>query len=132
MRIDLLNDLLAAEGLGTPGVDLFEFEMGPECRAGVLIKLPLDGVPIDHELPGYFRCQVQVIVRAQRHETGDALSKKVQAALTFNGRDFSAADGTPAMRVNFLRPRTLPIVYPRSDGNGKEWSINLDCSYVLL
>ncbi len=50
MRIDLLADLLAAAKVGTPGKDIFEEEMPADVKAGVLLKLPLQGVPIDHEL----------------------------------------------------------------------------------
>lgn len=131
MRIELLTDLLAESGLGKPGTDLFEFEMPADCRSGVLLKLPLQGIEIDHELPGYFRGKVQAIVRAQKDETGERISKRVSAALTFTNRSFVDDKGVELMFVNFLRPKTLPIVYPRSVGNGKEWSINLDASYVL-
>jgi hypothetical protein len=131
MRIDLLADILADAGIGAPGQDIYEEEMPADVRAGVLIKLPLQGVPIDHELPGYFRGAVQVIVRAQKVDTGDRLAKQVMDALTLSERTFLDAQGNEVMHVNYLRPRTLPIVYPRSDGNGKEWSINLDASYVL-
>jgi hypothetical protein len=131
MRIDLLADLLAAAKVGTPGKDIFEEEMPADVKAGVLLKLPLQGVPIDHELPGYYRGAVQAIVRAQKVDTGDRLAKRVMEALTLSEHSFTNEAGEEVMHVNFLRPRTLPIVYPRSDGNGKEWSINLDASYVL-
>lgn len=131
MRLDLLADRLAAAGLGTPGTDIFEFEMAPEVRAGILLKLPLDGIPIDHELPGYHKGAVQAIVRAQKHATGEALAAKVQDVLTIAKLDLLDEEGR-GMHVNYLRAKTLPIVYPRSDGNGKEWSINLDACYVLL
>lgn len=129
MRIEFLSDRLEALGLGKVGKSIFEHEMPAECRTGVLLKLPLQGIPIDHELPGYFRGSVQAIVRAQQDETGRTLADKVMAALTITGETFTS-DGVE-MRVNFLRPKTLPVTYPRSDGNGKEWSINLDASYVM-
>lgn len=128
MRIDLLADLLEA---AMPGTKIFEDEMPADARAGVLLRLPLLGVPIDWEIPGYLKGQVQAIVRAQKVDTGDALAKKVGDALTFTERSFTDANGVEVMFVNYLRPRTLPIIYPRSDGNGKEWSINLDACYVL-
>lgn len=131
MRIDLLADLLAAAKIGTPGKDLFEDEMPADARAGVLLRLPLLGVPINWELPGYYKGQVQAIVRAQKVATGDAMAAKVGAALTLFERSFTDDQGAEVMFVNYLRPRTLPIIYPRSDGNGKEWSINLDACYVL-
>ncbi len=70
-------------------------------------------------------------MRAQKVDTGDRLAKRVMEALTLSEHSFTNEAGEEVMHVNFLRPRTLPIVYPRSDGNGKEWSINLDASYVL-
>lgn len=131
MRIDLLVDHLATSGAGTPGTDLFEYFMPAECRVGVLLKLPLQGIAIDHELPGYFRGSVQVIVRAQKDETGEHLAQRVSGLLTLVNKSFVDTSGKEVMFVNHLRPKTLPIVYPRSVGNGKEWSIHLDASYVL-
>ncbi|MBP2498250.1 hypothetical protein ABID82_005141 [Methylobacterium sp. PvP062] len=131
MRIDLLADLLEAAKIGTPGTSIFEDEMPADARAGVLLRLPILGVPIDWEIPGYLKGQVQAIVRAQKVATGDALARKVSEALTFTDRSFTDDKGVEVMFVNYLRPRTLPIIYPRSDGNGKEWSINLDACYVL-
>lgn len=131
MRIDLIADYLEAQDLGLPGVNIFEEEMPASTKVGILLKLPLQGIPVDHELPGYFRGQLQAIVRAQKVDTGDRLAHAVSTALTLVNQPFAGEDGAEAMFVNYLRPRTLPIVYPRSDGNGKEWSINMDASYLL-
>jgi hypothetical protein len=128
MRIDLLADVLEA---AAPGTHIYEDEMPADARAGVLLRMPLQGMPINWEIPGYYKGQVQAIVRAQKVATGDALARKVMDALTFVERSFTDEKGADVMFVNYLRPCTLPIIYPRSDGNGKEWSINLDACYVL-
>lgn len=125
MNIDAFGDLLEDAGLGTKGVDLFKHEMPDDAKVGILLRLPYEGVPIDHELPGYFRTKFQVIVRAARDATGWDLANRIQAALTFGERDLTV-EGSVVMRANFCRPRTLPLSYQRSDGNGKEWSIHFD------
>ncbi|MCP1540060.1 minor capsid protein [Methylorubrum extorquens] len=131
MRLDLLADFLELRGIGTPGIDIFEDQMPADCRTGVLLKLPLQGIDIDHELPGYFRGKVQAIVRAQKAEDGDRLAKRVMDALTLYRHGLVDKEGREVLFINHMRPKTLPIIYPRSEGNGKEWSINMDASYVL-
>ncbi|AMB48263.1 minor capsid protein [Methylobacterium sp. AMS5] len=133
MRIDCITDYLAAEGLGTVGKDLFEHEMPANTKVGILLRTPLEGIKICHELPGYYRGRaLQAIVRAQKDETGWPLAGRLSKALTLYKREFKDSEGRLVMRINHLLPQTLPITYRRSDGNGKEWSINLDASYVLL
>ena len=130
MRLSLLADLLEAAQIGVKPEAIYIDEMPATETIGVLLRLPLTGVPINHELPGYYRSQVQAIVRAQKAANGDLLAARVSAALTLTDRSLPAG-GPESMFVTFLRPRTLPVVYPRSDGNGKEWSISLDACYVM-
>jgi hypothetical protein len=130
MNINCLYNRLIAANLGVEGESLFLHTMPADCRQGILLKMPLTGVVIDYELPGFFCTKVQAIVRAQSQVAGETLAKQVSAALEIRLR--STLAGPPDMLVNWLRPLTLPIVYPRSDGNGLEWSINFEICYVMI
>lgn len=132
MRADILATILEDAGLGVIGETIFIHHMPDACAEGVLIRLPLIGIPIDHELPGYIKGRVQVIVRATAQSAGDALASEVMKALTIYATEYLDPEtGVFAMKINYLRADTLPIVYPRSVGNLKEWSINFDCCHVL-
>lgn len=128
MNLSLLSAHLRNNNVET----VYVYAMSEECKTGVLLKLPLNGIPIDHELPGYHRGQIQAIVRAPKQAEGDALARKVQKLLTFERPVSLPAGGPEEVRINFMRPLSLPIRYPRSDdGTSIEWSINFDCCFVL-
>ena len=133
MRTDILALILEEARLGTRGGDIFIHSMPAECLQGILIKPPLSGVEIDNYLPGYFNSTMQIIVRAQKQLIGEDLITKAVAALrhdqsiTYNEHP----SGVFAMRINHMLPKNLPIRFPRSDGNGIEWSVNFMTSYVL-
>ena len=127
--------ILAQAGLGEIGSTIFEHHMPADCRKGILVRAPLLGIKIDHYLPGYYRTMIQVIVRDVRHGAGATKAQQVLDLLTIQKPTSynDPADATnQALQINQMLPETLPIVYPRSVGNGYEFSINLDASYVML
>jgi hypothetical protein len=116
-------------GLGVQGETLFVYQMPATCAKGILLKLPLIGTPIDHELPNYYRGTMQIIVRSPVQSEGDALAKSIMTALTLHG--VTLLDGAgKGMSIKRMLPATLPIVYRRSDGNGIEWSLNFELVYT--
>jgi hypothetical protein len=133
VKIEVIARRLHDAGLAIEGQTLFLYAMPSDVKKGVLVKLPLQGIHNDFELPGFFNAQVQVIVRAQNHAEGSALAQAVIDALQIYRRTvlFDPGTTTEAMTVNWFRPITLPIRYPRSDGNGLEWSINFETCYVM-
>lgn len=131
MRIDLLAKILQDAGLGTMGQDIFIHRMNSEVHQGIMLKLPIAGIPTMPELPGYFKCDFQIIVRAVDQATGDQLAANAAKALTFYERDLTNDDGSFAMQVKQIYPIKLPIVFPRSTGHGTEWSVNMHIAYVL-
>ena len=131
MRIDLIAQIIEDEGLGTIGVDIFAYRMDADCHQGILLRAPLDGVPVNVELPNYFKHSLQVVVRSPDQQTGDALAAALQKLLTIYNRVFLDDSGALLMQLNHLVPRTLPRVYPRLDGQGIEWSMDFNTNYVM-
>jgi hypothetical protein len=131
MRLDLLAQVLADASLGAIGTSIFVYRMNADCKQGIMLREPLIGVPVDPNLPNYFKHNVQVIVRAPDQATGDALAKNAMKALTFYNRMFFDGDNNLQMQVNHLFPKILPVVYPRLDGQGIEWSVDMDANYVM-
>lgn len=116
--------ILEDAGLGTAGKDIFLFELPADVPEGILIRLPLTGVKVHHEIPGYHTTEIQVIVRSQKQSVGHAKADRVMAALTSYHRIVTDPETGEEIEVKQMLPETLPIRYPRSDGNGIEWSIN--------
>ncbi len=133
MNLELIAAALVKEGLGIIGEDIFMHRMEQNCPKGILLKLPIDGIRIDQNLPRYHKTALQAIIRDISQEAGDAKAALVTAALTMSRRDFRAtvAPYGLLMQVKQMYPTRLPIVYPRSDGRGIEWSVNLHADYVL-
>ena len=131
MNLDIISQVIEDANLGVLGVSLFQHHMPEGCVNGILLRTPLNGIAIDHNLPGYFKGSLQAIVRSDSHELGDGLAASVSSALTLSNRIFASPNGSFLMKVNHLYPTNLPIIYPRSPGNIFEWSINFDCNYVV-
>ena len=115
---------LQAQGLGTPGTDLFVNMMPAECEKGTLLRNPLTGTAISYYLPGYYKTRVQVIVRSHDYEEGNDLIKRVVAAMTI-----STPTQVDDMWVRYLRPATKPVSFPLSLGNFIEFSVPMDVCY---
>ena len=134
MNYELIAARLADAGLGVVGETIFIHHMPADVAEGILLRGPLTGIPFDHYLPGLHKTQFQIVVRSAAHATGDAKARGVIAALsTKTGFDLvDLVTGAPAMLVHNLLPETLPIVFPRLEGNGIEWSIHFDIRYVQM
>lgn len=127
MNLNALAERLTAAGLGRVGEGIFFHNM-PDVSEGILFRLPLEGVSIDHELPGYYRHKLQVVLRALKVADAEARARQVVEALWIKREE---TVGT--MSVTYIRPCSLPIIYPRSEqSQAAEASINFDCCYVIV
>lgn len=127
MNLLPLADLLETAGLGTKGGTLFIDMLPAEATQAILLRNPLSGTPIDHELPGYYQSHLQMIVRtpAGKYADAEALIAAATAALTVSEQRIGS------MFFNYMRPKTLPVVYPLSKGNLLEFSVQLDYSFSM-
>lgn len=114
---------LEFEGLGVQGKSLFINFMPMEAKKAIMLRSPLTGVDIDHELPGYFRSPFMVVVRSPEYTSALELMREVMLALTIYNQDL---DG---MSVKHMYPTTLPISFPVSDGNFYEVQVNFHTAF---
>lgn len=128
MNLEIIVARLSTAGLGVPGQTLFAHFFPPDIPQGIMVRSPLQGIKIDHYLPGFYCAKIQVIVRAQSQVNGEALAKQVMEAMQ-TSRNANWTDGTTTVFVRQSLPETLPVRYPRSDGNGIEWSMHFDIVY---
>lgn len=126
MKLMPLANLLEAAALGVKGDTLFLDMMPAEAEQAILLRNPLTGTKINHELPGFFQTDFQVIVRtpASLYDEGEALIGQVVAALTL------AEAQVEDHHFNYCRPRTEPVAFPLSKGNLLEFNVTFDCCFV--
>lgn len=125
MNLMPLVNRIAAAGLGTSGESLFIDIMPASAERAILLRNPLSGTRINHELPGYFRTEFQVIVRSRTYPDGEALIQQVLDALTMHVE-------TPVEDhlFQYCRPRTEPVAFPLSKGNVLEFNVMFDTAFV--
>lgn len=130
MRLEEIAEYLVSLDIGLKTRDsqknLFVNYMGPNIPKGVLIRESYMGTPIDHYLPGYFRASFQIIVRDSDYVEGRRKADIILESLTVRQ---SRTIGS--MYVRQILPRHEPLVYPVSEGNRLEWSINFDAAYSV-
>lgn len=116
---------LQAQGVGVIGQDIFAGFMPERVKQGILILTPLQGIPIDFELPGYRRGSFQVVVRDTERQRCLTKANEVSNALNM---DETTID---TVLFRYVRAKHDPVVYPMSKGNLLEGSVNFETVYIL-
>jgi len=127
MNLMPLVNLIEAEGFGTKGEDLFVDMLPSEAARAILLRNPLSGTPIDHEMPGRYKGDFQLIVRtpAGNYAAGETMIERLMETLFIEDRQVEN------LFFSYCRPRTLPAVFPLSDGNLLEFSTMFDCCFTV-
>ncbi|RWB95534.1 MAG: hypothetical protein EOQ56_27680 [Mesorhizobium sp.] len=129
---DILLTKITDAGLAVENENLFLNTIPAEVNLAVMLKAPLTGVVIDPYLPGYYKPSIQAIVRHTDPVEGEAMASQLSRTLTIAGPEFYPANGSRgAVKLSLFYPRTLPIMYPRQDGNSFEWSINFNTAFAV-
>ncbi len=124
MNLMPVAERLESATLGVRGKTIFINMIPAEAPKGILLRNDLRGTHIDHELPGYYKGFFQLIVRAPNYTAGEELIKEAIAALTV----VETQVGTQHFR--YIRPKTLPVVFPLSKGALLEFSVHMDCCFT--
>ena len=125
MELMPIANFLESNNLGVQGADLFINTMPIECKQGALLRSPLNGTPVNWEIPGYVKTEFSVIVRSHKYELGQALMKDITTMLTM--MDLQLA----GMYVKYIRPHHYPVTFRVSDGNFVETFVKFDAVYCL-
>lgn len=130
MIMDILGDKLVAANLGTKAKSIFNHQMPAEVNVGVFFRYPLTGVTIDPYIPGWYKARVQVIVRHNSVTEGEKFSYRVNEVLQVEGEEiYVDAEAKTTTRLMRFFPETLPVRYPRLEGNQIEWSTHFDAVF---
>jgi hypothetical protein len=127
---DILEKKLADSGLVTPGQSLFRGFMPGDCQIGVMIRAPLSGIEIDPFIEGWHKTHLQVITRHTDPVEGDKMANEVSRILFVEKPEFyeASAERGPA-HINLFYPISLPIQYPRLEGNSLEFSQHFQAAF---
>lgn len=129
MIYDVLEKKLVQNGF-VPGVSLFRSYMPSMCSIGVMTRIPLTGIPIDPYIPGYYKGEIQVVLRHTDPKEGQAVMMRVQKLLTVEATEVHpATEEHGELSLDLFIPKTLPISFPQLDGNAYEWSQHFDCVF---
>lgn len=119
MNLMPLIDLLQVKGIGVAGADLFLNMMPATVTQATMLREPLTGTEINHELPGYYKTEFQVIVRSPDFIEGRTLIDDVVAALTLE------EETVDSIYFRYCRPYAQPVSFPLSDGSLIEYTVKM-------
>lgn len=126
MIIEQFAQYLQDKGLGTMNRNIFCFRMPADVTSGYLIVYPNDGILLDHELKGYYQDAFPFIIRGA---SLTEVTRLADAALAVVDALNVEAGG---FHFNYIRPLTLPIIYPPNDGNTYEAGITIEFSGYMV
>jgi len=121
MIFDILEHKLEQSGLFKPGIDLFRNQFPADVKRGLLLRGPLTGIPINPDMEGFFKVDIQLILRHSKASEGMELANEVSRALiTERETRYDLPVGSGLLKLFY--PKTRPIQFPRLEGNGLEFS----------
>jgi hypothetical protein len=132
MIYDILEAKLTAAGF-TPGQTLWRNYMGAEVTVGVMIRAPLGGIEIDPHIPGWHQTRLQVITRHHDPVDGMNMAVAVSKILRVDAPETHPASAERGeAHITLFSPRTLPVQFPRLEGNGYEFSQQFDAAFGFI
>lgn len=124
MDLTPLVQHLENEGLGTIGQDLFRNNMPASVNEGLVVVTQMP-IIIDSYL-GTCKGSFQIIARASDYDTPRL--KMTEVMIAMNGQGAIHGD----MLFHFIKARNEPMIFPKSEGDQIEASVNFDFVYSLI
>lgn len=100
----------------------------PQTVRAVMVMMPLGGFATVLDQGNLYVGNQQIIVRSPDPEEAYAVAETIEEALKTEGQS-RAVDG---YLIKKMRPKGLPIIYPRNDADLYEASVNFDCAVIRL
>lgn len=127
MLVDLANHirtLYSGEDVLEPYAshkDAFVNEIPSEAEKAILVFQ--EAIPVNHEISGYYRGYVQVVVRSDDQEKAETVARDLFEKLNVSSVQIGST------YFSFMRPEHLPLVYPRTGGDLYEASVNFEVAF---
>lgn len=120
-----LLDTLRNAGFEDDGVVLSIDTLPISASKGIFLRSSISGDRIDYELPRFCRGTFRLIARAATYQEGQKLLLDAISTLQINKKTKKIGD----MNVRYCRAITSPISYPVSEGNLREFAVNMEICY---
>lgn len=131
MIYDILEEKLRDIGL-EDGVSLFRQFMPAGVTTGVMTRVPLEGIPEDPNMPGFYKGRIQVIIRHTDPVQGRIMANHVVSSLKFMTDEYhSASVERGAVKMSHFYPESLPIEFPSLKGDSLEWSVHFKTCFAI-
>lgn len=132
MIMHILGEKLEKAGLGVRNKSIFNHQFPADVNIGTFFRYPLTGISVDPYIPNWHKVRCQVIVRHSSATEGEKMADKVSRVLTTEGEEvYPAVSDNPAIRLVRFFPESLPVRFPRLEGNSIEWSMHFDAVFSV-
>lgn len=126
MWLDELAEYAAGKAIaGIPAENIFVQQIPTGTVPAAMLAAPQTGVRIDPELRGLFKGSLQLVVRAAKSSEAESLAQAISDGIE---TEFEVA--LDSVTIRYIRPRHLPVPFPRSDGDLFEAVVNFDLCFV--
>nr|AKG47473.1 hypothetical protein pA_00033 [Pectobacterium carotovorum] len=125
MILEAVAAYLQSQKVGKIGQDIFCYYMPPKTPRGYLIMSPNDGISIDPELKGYYQDIFPFMIRAENISKVNQLGTSIMQVIDVKDVD------TKDVFFHYIRPVTLPAIYPQNDGGSFEAGIVIEFSCYI-
>lgn len=126
MNLKPVADRLSLLGLGVQGQTLFINHFPAIESAGLLLRPPLVGAKLDHDLPGFIKFEFKLIARAKGHVAAETLARDAVDALWIKQET-----QVGPWFVKYMRPMHVPVAYPISIGELVECNTDIAVCAVI-
>lgn len=116
------------------GTNVFIYTL-KENDVGAMLTSHTAGMLSSKDIPDYYKGALQLIVRSNSAKDAEVQAAAVSKLLSSQEKQkLGQGEGLtlPSIQVNYIYPRHLPVVYPRSDGDFYEASVNFDICFVAI
>lgn len=108
-------------------VRVFIHTMPANEKRAIMFAGSYNGMPVDAELPGFHKGPMQVVVRATKSSDAEQIAQAVSDAIE---TEVETIQGN--LKMIHIRPRHLPVPFPRSGGDYYEAVVNFDVCFARL
>ena len=112
---------------GLPSDEIYANTIPSDRKIGAMLTAGYKGMSVDPEIPAYHKGPMQLIVRAGESLDAEAIAQLVSDYLMLC-QEVTVGD----IFIHYINPRHLPVVFPASNGDHYEASVNFDVCFVRL
>ena len=134
MWIEDLGNYIRNQNVPGIGQNVFLYTL-KENDMGAMLTSHNTGILSSNDIPDYYKGQLQIIVRSRTPKDSQTQAVAITNLLDSNTQrklGLASELALNSVKFNYIFARHFPVIYPRSDGDFYEASINFDVCFVAL